>query len=61
MRRLRMAEIVYMSTEDILEEVEAVVKDEGTTLEEFIAEGKADILTNARLRDLWLTYEDWIV
>ena len=43
-------------------QAEAVVKDGGTTIEgEFIVEGKVGILTNARLQNLWLIYEDWIV
>ena len=35
---------------DAMSLLETVVKDEGTTLEEFVAEGKVGISTNARLR-----------
>ena len=56
-----MAEVVTVTDKEIVEYVESVVKDEGYTLEDFIAEGQDDTLTNARLRDLWLIYQDWVL
>ena len=48
-----MADIVYISTEGIFEEVKDVFKDESAKLEGFVAEGKASLMPNAPLQDLW--------
>ena len=51
----------YVSREELRDRVEQDVSRVGMTLEEFIAEGKADSLTDGNLRDLWLIYGDLIV
>ena len=56
-----MAEVVMVTDEEIVEYVKKVVKEEGYTLEDFIAEGLDDTLTNAVLRDHWLIYQDWVL
>ena len=56
-----MAEVRVLTVEQILDEVNYVVADEGYTLEDFIAEAQDDTLTNARLRELWITFQDWLV
>ncbi|MDE0268937.1 MAG: hypothetical protein OXI96_07875 [Acidimicrobiaceae bacterium] len=56
-----MAEVRIFTDEEIVNEVKRVVAEEHYTLEDFIAEGKDDTLTNARLRELWLIYQDWVI
>ncbi len=50
----------YVSREELLDRVEQDISRVGMTLEEFIAEGEADSLTDGNLRDLWLIYGDSI-
>ena len=46
----------YITREELWQELEARLEEERMTVEEFRAEGEADMLTDARLRDLWLEY-----
>ena len=46
----------YMTREELWQEMEARLEEERMTVEEFRAEGEADTLTDAELRELWLMY-----
>ncbi len=50
----------YVSRDELRDRVRQDVSRVGMTLEEFIAEGEADALTDGNLRDLWLIYGDLI-
>ena len=51
-----MTTIRYITREELWQEMEARLVEERMTVEEFRAEGEADTLTDAYLRDLWLEY-----
>ena len=51
-----MTTIRYISHEELLHELESLLDEERMTVAEFRAEGEADTLTDAYLRDLWLKY-----
>ncbi len=51
-----MTTVRYITREDLWREMEARLEEERMTVEEFRAEGEADTLTHAYLRDLWLKY-----
>ena len=59
-RRHRDMTVHYVSREELRDRVEQDISRVGMTLEEFIAEGEADSLTDGNLRDLWLIYGDSI-
>ena len=59
-RRHREMTVHYVSREELRDRIARDVSRVGMTLEEFIAEGKADALTDGNLRDLWLIYGDLI-
>ena len=46
----------YVTREELMQELEGILKEEGMTVEEFRAEGEADTLTDGNLRDMWLWY-----
>ena len=46
----------HMTREELWREMEARLEEERMTVEEFRAEGEADTLTDAELRELWLMY-----
>ena len=46
----------HMTREELWQEMEARLEEERMTVEEFRAEGEADTLTDAELRELWLMY-----
>ena len=45
-----------VTRDELLHELESLLEEERMTVEEFRAEGEADTLTDAYLRDLWLWY-----
>ena len=51
-----MTTIRYVTYEELLERLERLLEEDRMTVEEFRAEGEADTLTDAHLRDLWLHY-----
>ena len=51
-----MTTIRYITREELWQEMEARLEEERMTVEEFRAEGEADTLTDADLRELWLLY-----
>ncbi len=51
-----MTTIRYVTREELWQEMEAFLEEERMTVEEFRAEGEADTLTDANLRELWLMY-----
>ena len=51
-----MTTIRYITREELWQEMEARLVEERMTVEEFRAEGEADTLTDANLRELWLMY-----
>ncbi|MCQ3805652.1 MAG: hypothetical protein OXF41_13620 [bacterium] len=51
-----MTTIQYVTREELWQEMEARLAEERMTVEEFRAEGEADTLTDAYLRELWLMY-----
>ena len=51
-----MTTITYIAREELWQEMEARLAEERMTVEEFRAEGEADTLTDADLRELWLMY-----
>ena len=51
-----MTAIQYVTREELWQEMEARLAEERMTVEEFRAEGEADTLTDAYLRELWLMY-----
>lgn len=46
----------HMTREELWQEMEARLEEERMTVEQFRAEGEADTLTDAELRELWLMY-----
>ena len=46
----------HMTREELWQEMEARLEEERMTVEEFRAEGEANMLTDAELRELWLMY-----
>ena len=56
-----MAKVEIVTRDEMLDEIKGILEDENMTLEEFIAEGQADALTDGFHRDLWLYYRDWII
>ena len=46
----------HMTREELWQEMESRLEEERMTVEEFRAEGEADTLTDAELRELWLMY-----
>ena len=52
-----MTTITYITREELWQEMEARLAEERITVEEFRAEGEADTLTDAYLRELWLEYK----
>ena len=55
-RRSGITTVRYVTREELWQEMEAHLAEERMTVEEFRAEGEADTLTDANLRDLWLWY-----
>ena len=55
-RRSEMTTVRYFTREELWQEMEDHLAEERMTVEEFRAEGEADTLTDAHLRDLWLWY-----
>ena len=55
-----MAKVRIVTCEEMIKEIECILVKEGMTLEEFVAEGEADTLTDGFHRDLWLDYRGWI-
>ena len=53
--------IDYLTREEVRELIEPDVAEEGLTIDQFIAEGAEDTLTDAHLRDLWLLYRAALV
>lgn len=51
-----MPPIRYVTREELWQEMEAHLAEERMTVEEFRAQGEANTLTDAHLRDLWLWY-----
>ncbi|MCY4371260.1 MAG: hypothetical protein OXF41_17975 [bacterium] len=51
-----MTTIRVVTREEFLRRLEKELEEERMTVEEFRAEGEADTLTDAHLRDLWLHY-----
>ena len=51
-----MTTIRHITREELWQEMEARLVEERMTVEEFRAEGEADTLTDANLRELWLMY-----
>ena len=47
-----------ITREEIVAEVTETARRAGLTFEEFMAEGKSDLLTDAACRDIWLLYRD---
>lgn len=47
-----------ITREEIVAEVTETARLAGLTFEEFMAEGKSDMLTDAACRDIWLLYGD---
>lgn len=47
-----------ITREEIVAEVTETARRAGLTFEEFMAEGKSDMLTDAACRDMWLLYRD---
>lgn len=47
-----------ITREEIVAEVTETARRAGLTFEEFMAEGKSDMLTDAACRDIWLLYRD---
>ena len=56
-----MAEVRIVTRDEMLDEIKGILKNEHMTLEEFVAEGQADTLTDGFHRELWLYYRDWII
>ena len=54
-------ETVFVTQEEMVDEIKNILKDENMILEQFIEEGKADTLTDGFHRDLWLYYRDMII
>ena len=53
--------IDYLTREEVRELIEPDAAEEGLTIDQFIAEGTEDTLTDAHLRDLWLLYRAALV
>ena len=53
--------IDYLTRNKIRELIKPDVAEEGLTIDQFIAEGTRDTLTDAHLRDLWLLYRAALV
>ena len=51
-----MTAIRVVTREEFRQRLEKELEEERMTVEEFRAEGEADTLTDAHLRDLWLHY-----
>ena len=51
-----MTTVRYVTREELMQELEGLLEEEGMTVEEFRAEGEADTLTDGNLRDMWLWY-----
>lgn len=51
-------EMKVITREEIVERVTETARLAGLTFDEFMAEGLADILTDAACRDDWLLYRD---
>ena len=51
-----MTTVRCITREELWQELECLLEEERMTVEEFRAEGEADTLTEAHLRDLWLEY-----
>jgi len=47
-----------ITREEIVERCTETARRAGLTFEEFMAEGEADVLTDAACRDDWLIYRD---
>ena len=54
------AEVRVVTREEMIEEIKSILEDEHMTIEQFVAEGEADTLTDGFHRDLWLDYRGWI-
>ena len=46
----------YVTRDELRQRLEKELEEERMTVDEFRAEGEADTLTDANLRDLWLWY-----
>ena len=55
-QEVRMTTVRYITHEELMKELEGLLEEERMTVEEFRAEGEADTLTDAHLRDMWLEY-----
>ena len=56
-----MAEVRIVTRDEMLDEIKGILTNEHMTLEEFVAEGQADTLTDGFRRELWLHDRDWII
>lgn len=54
-------ETIFVTQEEMVNEIKNILKNENMALEQFIEEGKADTLTDGFHRDLWLYYRDLII
>lgn len=50
-----------ITREEIVAEVTETARLAGLTFEEFMAEGKSDMLTDAACRDIWLLYKNVLI
>lgn len=46
----------YVTRDELHQELEDLLQEEGMTVEEFRADGEEDRLTEGHLRDMWLWY-----
>lgn len=53
--------IDYLTREEVRELIRPDVAEQGLTIDQFIAEGTDDTLSDAHLRDLWLLYRAALV
>ena len=53
--------IDHLTRDEVRKIIEPDVNEEGLTIDQFIAEGSEDKLTDAHLRDLWLIYRPALV
>ena len=49
-----------ITREEVVEIVAETARRAGLTYEEFMAEGEADLLTDAECREDWLTYRNFL-
>ena len=49
-----------ITREEVVERCTETARRAGLTFEEFMAEGEADLLTDAECREDWLAYRDFL-